>query len=246
MKMNLAFTRIVIITIALLSACQDATDFSKVTDLQKNNNDFKDADYSFGTGDQYFRLEHFDLEALSDTIKRCHQRIFTGKSMLKALNDDVDAWLRDSVFIGKSTTMKGTFILDTTNLLLLNDALTYYMEGSIKKSQVVAGKLFHLRNSMHTAHINGKKIYYEIVPANAKWTNEIGEYIVQTTGDYNPRHMSNGLQSRTSSLRYFCDRLLVDWYITIRSGDFFEGQLAIKVSDITYHYTDDFLRQKDK
>ncbi|HLP56083.1 MAG TPA: hypothetical protein VK151_13690 [Fluviicola sp.] len=238
-------TRLLVIAlIPLLVACESQTaDLETLKDLQHNHDEFEKADYSFGTGDQYFRLEHFDLEALTDTLEHCHARIFTDKKLLKTLNEDITAWLRDSVFIGKSKTMKGTFILDTTNLQLLQDPLNYYMEEPIRESQPVAGTLFHTQNSMHTAWIDGKAIYYDIVPANAKWVKETGQYRIETTGDYLPGHLVNGDPTK-SDMRYFCDQLQVDWFITIRSDDFFDGQLAIKLSDATYHYTDDFLRQK--
>ncbi|MES2557504.1 MAG: hypothetical protein V4604_15215 [Bacteroidota bacterium] len=238
---------LIIALILLIYSCESSTaDLDTIKDLQHNHDDFEKADYSFGTGDQYFRLEHFDLDALTDTLERCHERIFTDKTILKALNKDIAAWLRDSVFIGKSHTMKGTFVLDTTNLLLLKDPFKYYMEEKIHGSQPVVGKLFHTRNSMHTAWVNGKAIYYDIVPANAKWKKEIGEYRIETTGDYMPAHVNSVTPPTTSNLRYFCDQMMVDWYITISSDDFFDGQLALKISDVTYHYTDDFLRQKEK
>ncbi len=238
-------TRLLVIAlIPLLVACESQTaDLETLKDLQHNHDEFEKADYSFGTGDQYFRLEHFDLEALTDTLEHCHARIFTDKAVLKALNKDVGHWLRNGVFIGKSKMMKGTFVLDTTNMLLLEDPLKYYMEENIHGSQPVAGKLFHMRNEMHTAWVDGKAIYYQIVPANARWTKEIGEYRIETTGDYLPSHVGKCIPTK-SNMRYFCDKLQVDWFITIRSDDFFDGQLAIKLSDATYHYTDDFLRQK--
>lgn len=246
MKTIPACFALIIVLISLIYACESSTaDLDTLKDLQRNHSDFDKADYSFGTGDQYFRLEHFDLDALTDTLARCHERIFTDKVILKELNEDIAAWLSDSVFIGKST-VKGAFVLDTTNLLLLEDPLTYYMEEHTKAEQAVAGRLFHTKNSMHTARINGKAIYYDIVPANAKWMKEIGEYRIETTGNYLPAHVDHGKHPAVSSLRYFCDQLQVDWYITIRSDDFFDGQLALKISDVTYHYTDDFLRQKEK
>lgn len=239
-----SFARILVV-ISLLYACERSTaDSAAFKDLQHHYTEFRKADYSFGTGDQYFRLEHFDLDALTDTLTRCHERIFTDKAILKALNQDVAAWLRDSVFIGKSTA-KGAFVLDTTNMLLLEDPLTYYMEASIKAEQTAAGRLFHTTNSMHTAWINGKAIYYDIVPANAKYLKEIGEYRIETTGSYLPAHVNDDSRPAISSLRYFCDQLRVDWYITIASDDFFDDHIALKISDVTYHYTDDFLRQKE-
>lgn len=237
---------LIIVLISIVAACQSSTvDPDKIKDLQGNYDDFDKADYSFGTGDQYFRLEHFDLAALTDTLEHCHERIFTDKALLKALNKDIAAWLRDSVFIGTSKTMKGTFVADTTNMFFLEDPLMYYVEENIRGSQVVSGKLFHINNSMHTAWINGKAIYYDIIPANAKWVKETGEYRVETTGDYIPKHMRGDVTTK-SDMRYFCDQLQVDWFITITSYDVFDGQLALKISDVTYHYTDNFLRQKEK
>lgn len=245
MKTTAAFFALIVVTLSLLNACQNSADLDKVKDFQYNYAEFEKADYSFGTGDQYFRLEHFDLEALTDSIANCHERIFTDKALLKALNKDIAAWLRDSVFIGKSS-VKGAFVLDTTNLLLLEDPLTYYLNEHTKAEQAVAGRLFYTTNSMHTAHINGKTIYYDIVPANARYLKEIGEYRIETTGKYLPAQVNDGSRPAVSSLRYFCDQLMVDWYITMRSSDFFDGQIALKISDITYHYTDEFLRQKGK
>ncbi len=234
-------TLLIVALISLVSACEPSADLSKVKDLQHHYLEYKKAAHLAASSDyDYFRMEQVDRNVLTDTIIHCNERIFTDKALVDALNKDVTAWLRDWVFIGESKTMKGTFVIDTTDLMGLEDAESYFKTEDIKKSQPVEGKLFHLRNSTFKAHVGGNEVKYRIVPANPEIIGSIGEYKIETTGDYIPIDMPGVKRPKMYQMWYSCFRVRVDWYITIRSDDFLDKPLAVKLSDVTYQYINAF------
>ena len=230
--------------LALLYSCGDY-DYDKLQPYEKFYKEFKDADYSFSAGSQYYRMKDFDYRGICDTLSKVHAAIFQDPEVEKLVNQDVSNWLRDSVFVGLSETMKGSILVDTTNMLLLDNPLDYYMQRKIEMGQSIDDQLFRIRHAMHTARIGDKELYYDIVPTNGKLIEELAEYRIETTGDLVPGYMRNNrIKVITSNLRYFCDLYQIDWYILISSSDFFDDRLALKLTDTTYYYDTDLTRQR--
>lgn len=218
-----------IASLLIFASCNNSSNPDKkiLAPYKANLKEFKNADYSFGTNNNYFRMKNFDYNSLADTLEKCHAHVFKDKSILKAINNDVRAWLRDSLFIGVSNTRKGKLIVDTTNTLFWNpeDEFQYYNNVSVTSDQKLNGKMFQLTHAMHTAHVNGKEVYYDIIPANAKKLASNGKYRIVTN-----------TEGSIFDQRNFCDLYAVDWFIVFYSDYFFEGELAIKISDETFYY----------
>jgi hypothetical protein len=220
---------------AILSSCSNSYKYGGIEKFINNRKLFDKADYNFPDGYQYYRLKNFNLRTLSNTLSKCHEEIFQDSRIVELINKDITAWLRDSVFIGSSKTMEGTFVLDTTNIFLMNNSVGYTL-STISQPQKMYNEIFQMRHSMHTARIDGKEIYYDIIPTNGNIIKKLAEYRIETTGDYIPSYMHAGGKVNRSDLKYFCDLYLIDWYIVISSDDFFDDRLAIKITDTTYYY----------
>lgn len=188
----------------------------------------------------YFQMKNFDLEGMTDTILKINDEIFEDESIKEIVNNDIADWLRDSIFIGSSKTRKGSFVLDTTNMLTLKNPSKYYTNSEIKKGQAVRNKLFQKIHSPHMINIDGQKIYYYIRPGKEKLVKEIGQYRVETTKDYLPTYEKN--RNKKYDIRHFCDLYIMDFYIIVRSKAFFKGTYAFKIKDSTYYYVNDLSR----
>ena len=220
----------------LIESCGFEKEPLEVKKLRENYQEFLNVDYSFSSGIQYYQMQSFDIEKLVDTIEKVHQIIFDETFPLEELNKQISRWLRDSIFVGTSQAREGLIIMDTVNLLNLDNPVDYYLNSEIKAVQNISGKLFRPNHFAHTVPINKKNISYQIYPTNGKLINEIGEYRIETTGDYIPKYMYVGGRSSRSNLRYFCDQYLIDWFIIISSDHFLNGGLSMKISDTTLYY----------
>lgn len=233
---------IVCLLMALVS-CNESVNSNKLARYEQCYREFEKADYAFSGFYDYHRFRDFDLNSFTDTVLACQEDIFSDPYLLKALKKDLTAWLRDSVFIAHLRTPQGTMLVDTTNMLFMSadEDLHYYMEEKIRKGQDLDGKLFETRNSSHVFRMNGKTVYFELVPANAHYLREIGEYRIETTGKFIPAKMHVGGKSTLSNLRYLCDAYRMDWFLTIASDDFpgNKRKLALCFSGESVHYRDE-------
>ena len=205
--------------------------------------EYEAADSNFGESHYYYRMLNFDLNSLSDTIAKVHEDIFKDEKIRALATKDISNWLRDSVFITSSGTKRGSFILDSINMLTVEKPLEYYLHSRVKHGQDVNNKIFQNFNSMHTVKIGDKKIFYYFIPKNEKLLKEVAEYRIETTGDYSPYYIEN--KATIYNRRYLCDLYSIDWYIKISSDDFFNDRLALKITDTTYYYNQDSSRQKN-
>ncbi len=224
-----------ILILAFLFSCEHRKD-EKLIPFKNAYQEFENADYNLSNSDHYYRMMNFDRMKFCKIIAEKHSEIFQDRKIESLVNKDISDWLRDSVFIGSSHTMNGTFLMDTTNMLILKEPFEYYIQSEIKRGQTVLNELFQIRNSMHTVNIQGKEIHYEIVPVNGKLIRKQGEYRIETTGDYIPEYMRTSGRVDKANVRYFCDLYLIDWYVLISSNGFFNDKLALKITDTTAYY----------
>lgn len=218
------------------TSCNQSSTTELITVLKNNRKEYTTANHTFSGGHHYFRLKNFDWQTVTDTISHFHSLVLKDEKIIDQLNKDVSTWLQDSVFIGFSKSIKGTFLLDTTNLLLQEDSLELLIQHPATHGQPIENKMIWLPHTNHIAEINNQKIYYTIVPVNGTKISSEGKYRIVTTGDYKPDYLQNHNNTIASELQYFCDTYLTDWYILISSDDFFDDNLALKITDTTYFY----------
>ncbi|MEL6633856.1 MAG: hypothetical protein AAFQ83_20480 [Bacteroidota bacterium] len=221
------------------------TDKSHLVEYQEIHAAYDSAQYTFPNGTEYYRLKNFDLSSLTDTFLRVHDVIFEDEKVRQIVNKNIANWLQDSIFIGTSQTRKGSHVVDTTNLLFVDDPFEYGLKTSSFQRQPLNGQLLELRYNWHTVTIDDKDIYYYMYPMDGRLLDELAKYYIETTEDYKPSYMQNSRnQSSLAQLQYYCDKYIADWYIAIHSDHFFDDQLAFKITDTTYHYTSEIRERR--
>jgi hypothetical protein len=224
-----------IILIIFLS-CNSTYNSEKITELKENYKVFSKAGYNFPNGEFYFLFDHYTVNDIIDTLQAVQRQIFPEDFPLDELEQDISRWIRDSIFISDSHPLTGTLKIDSVNTLKMDPALGYYLDPTITPRPDIYGKCLYLKNSSHTVTIKGKKIYYNIVPANGKLLNEEGIFRIETTGNYIPDHLRSLGNTDKANIRYKCERYKIDWYFTIASDHFFNASLAIPITDTCYYY----------
>jgi len=218
----------------LLGACQQHVNSEMELKMKKTNSHFKKAKCNFPSNDQFYILNHFQFETMTDTLNQAINQLFTDPIIASEINVQVGTWLKDSVFIFNAD-KRGMVLFDKTNLELLEDPLQYYMNEKFDIDFEKTNSSLQTLRSMFQAKVNGHVVHFEIIPTNGKLIQHIGEYVIVSTGTHQSKNTKTA-SSWKSIQRFNCDLLKIDWFIKLSSDYYFEEELSIQMTDTTLYY----------
>lgn len=218
----------------LLIACKKQVNSEMELKMKRTNNEFLRANHNFPSNDQFYILNHFQLDQLNDTLSRTIDRLFVDSKVANELKTQVYTWLKDSLFVMNSI-KKGTVLFDRTNLEQLEDPLKYYLNEKFDIDFEKTNSALQTLRPMFKAKVGGHFVQFELIPTNGKLIQHKGEYVIVSTGKYQAKNLKTAT-SRKSIKRFTCDLLQIDWFINLNSDHYFEKELSIQLSDSTLYY----------
>ncbi len=210
--------------IILIGCSSDQEESELLKELKGNHEEMMNqVDSIFPAGQRYYVCSNLNVKMAMDSLTKYNALVINDESISKEINNELEKWLLDYIFIVPSEAYNGTFELDTTNLLLLENELDYYMSRDTFVTQNIKNRLIYINEA--TSH-KVKTYYYDIVPVKKEYLGVTGKHILKTSDDY---------LSTANYTRVIGEKHLVDWHFTIASDEL--GELAFIISDTTVHYS---------